>query len=868
MRRIAFIFGCLIALATQAMAQSFPQTLPAQTVYGRLGVSAGPGQAIPFATLNAQLSGTETTVNDVNYAVVAADRTIVYTAITAARTVTLLSASAYPPGTRIHVFDRSGSASATKTISLAPTGADLINGANATFLALIAPYTEVEAETDGISKWTALLSATSFANPTATVGCSAVNGAATTAMRSDGAPALDLTASCTFTGNSTWNPTSGNAFTATTASGTTARIFNTSQTGPSTSTTAGNLQYNAMSVTDGANVTGDPQTWGFLLQHLVTANAVGQKYGFGIELTRTAAVTLNGDMIAMRPRAISSANNSGSGGLYGANPQAIKLSGDTTANQITAMEADVQLNAGSAALWRFAVAAVSTGAVRGTVDAAYEVRNTVAGGEFLNGMLLHQSGGAVNPIATTGCVICTDTTSATITTGMDLSSYTISGNFLKSANYTLTGAGVATLTNNAAPSSPAASHVSFWTDSTDLRFHDKNSAGAIGTTVVADTGASNNFLTAISAAGVISKAQPAFSNLSGSATCAQLPALTGDVTTSAGACATTLANIPSATPMAGSLLASVIAAPGTPAANKDSIWVDSTDKRLHDKNDAGTIGTTVVANTGASSNFLTAISAAGVVSRAQPATTDLSDIGTFNLSTSGTIKTTNTTDSTTTATGALQSSGGLGVVKAAVIGTSVTSAFFNATTAASGYQISGTTIVKTDATYTYVIDPSGGQKFFFGNASDKTNYFRNDTTRLQSVAGNDFFVASNATTTAGLHLGTNTNNTLTLMIAFAAPTISAGFCATSPSIPNANGTVAFSINVGTSCTGATTGTLALPTATTGWVCSFYNVTAPATNVVRQTGGATNTATLTNYNNAGTPTDFTASNVIRANCMAY
>lgn len=40
-------------------------------------------------------------------------------------------------------------------------------------------------------------------------------------------------------------------------------------------------------------------------------------------------------------------------------------------------------------------------------------------------------------------------------------------------------------------------------------------------TVQPDTGSSNNFLTAISSAGVISKAQPAFSNLSGNATVAQ-----------------------------------------------------------------------------------------------------------------------------------------------------------------------------------------------------------------------------------------------------------------------------------------------------------------------------------------------------------
>lgn len=44
--------------------------------------------------------------------------------------------------------------------------------------------------------------------------------------------------------------------------------------------------------------------------------------------------------------------------------------------------------------------------------------------------------------------------------------------------------------------------------------------------VVPDTGASNNFLTAISSGGVISKAQPAFSNLSGNITAAQMLALT------------------------------------------------------------------------------------------------------------------------------------------------------------------------------------------------------------------------------------------------------------------------------------------------------------------------------------------------------
>jgi len=60
----------------------------------------------------------------------------------------------------------------------------------------------------------------------------------------------------------------------------------------------------------------------------------------------------------------------------------------------------------------------------------------------------------------------------------------------------------------------------------------------------------HNFLTGISTSGVPSQAQPAFSDISGSATCAQLPALTGGVSSSAGSCATVLAN-PGASSLGG-----------------------------------------------------------------------------------------------------------------------------------------------------------------------------------------------------------------------------------------------------------------------------------------------------------------------------
>jgi hypothetical protein len=86
---------------------------------------------------------------------------------------------------------------------------------------------------------------------------------------------------------------------------------------------------------------------------------------------------------------------------------------------------------------------------------------------------------------------------------------------------TIDGSGLV-VTNQAAPGTPAAGGTRLWVDATDKRFHDKNDAGSIGTTVVADAGAANNFLTAISVAGVISKAQPGFTNLSGTISVAQV----------------------------------------------------------------------------------------------------------------------------------------------------------------------------------------------------------------------------------------------------------------------------------------------------------------------------------------------------------
>lgn len=57
------------------------------------------------------------------------------------------------------------------------------------------------------------------------------------------------------------------------------------------------------------------------------------------------------------------------------------------------------------------------------------------------------------------------------------------------------------------------------------------------------TAGANQFVTGLNTSGALAYAQPAFSNLSGSVACSQEPAYTGDVTKSAGSCATTVSTL-------------------------------------------------------------------------------------------------------------------------------------------------------------------------------------------------------------------------------------------------------------------------------------------------------------------------------------
>jgi hypothetical protein len=106
------------------------------------------------ATVQQQIEGNfRTTVADAAHTVTVNDLLVVYTSLSAARTVTLPAATTFTAGRRLVVIDESGSASATNTISLAPNGTDTIDGSNTTQVLINRPRGRLEVETNGSNGW-------------------------------------------------------------------------------------------------------------------------------------------------------------------------------------------------------------------------------------------------------------------------------------------------------------------------------------------------------------------------------------------------------------------------------------------------------------------------------------------------------------------------------------------------------------------------------------------------------------------------------------------------------------------------------------------------------------------------------------------
>lgn len=93
-----------------------------------------------------------TAVADANYAALPTDRTIAFTALTAARTVTLPAASAYPTGTQLLLVDETGNCSPALPLVVVRSGTDTLNGATSATIA--GAYGFLALTSNGKGAWT------------------------------------------------------------------------------------------------------------------------------------------------------------------------------------------------------------------------------------------------------------------------------------------------------------------------------------------------------------------------------------------------------------------------------------------------------------------------------------------------------------------------------------------------------------------------------------------------------------------------------------------------------------------------------------------------------------------------------------------
>jgi hypothetical protein len=108
----------------------------------------------PIPKLIETITNTRTAVSDVPYTALITDRMVAYTALTAARVITLPAANVYPTGTRLVVIDESGNCSVTKTLTATAAGSDTINGAASGVVNTA--YGFIGLESNGSNHWTVI----------------------------------------------------------------------------------------------------------------------------------------------------------------------------------------------------------------------------------------------------------------------------------------------------------------------------------------------------------------------------------------------------------------------------------------------------------------------------------------------------------------------------------------------------------------------------------------------------------------------------------------------------------------------------------------------------------------------------------------
>lgn len=187
----------------------------------------------------------------------------------------------------------------------------------------------------------------------------------------------------------------------------------------------------------------------------------------------------------------------------------------------------------------------------------------------------------------------------------------------------------------------------------------------------------------------------------------------------------------------------------------------------------------------------------------------------------------------------------------------------NGTTISTALPIATTSTISSGAN-----SGTAGQITLFGSTSGSTT--------LTAAANGGTITASAGFSVTGSFTASTVNATSEIqlnakrLITAAAPTISSGFFGTAPSIVSSSGQASFRVNVGTG-TAASSGVVALASATTNWNCQAYNLTAHAgarTDDTVVTASTTNTVTLQNRTIAtSVAANWTASDVIVCNCFA-
>jgi hypothetical protein len=216
------------------------------------------------------------------------------------------------------------------------------------------------------------------------------------------------------------------------------------------------------------------------------ANSSGARAGLFITLQLQSQPTTSApffEAATILGQALATAGGTGTttgtalGAMEGLQAFAQLGNGATNYSSVVGVESTVQILTGGSSLARHGISLVSQGNLNAATNGAVTEDDAVhigAGGsgtaQWINGIYFSHWNGLA-PLTTGGCILCTDSSADTITTGIDFHTYTVSGNSLALPNFTVTGAGTVSskrfLGQTSTPTANACTGFALGTGSTD-----------------------------------------------------------------------------------------------------------------------------------------------------------------------------------------------------------------------------------------------------------------------------------------------------------------------------------------------------------------------------------------------------------------